>query len=129
MGVTLRLQSPYVLTVAEAMKVEAAKQGIDLVFLDSARSVTTELDQVENLISQKVDLVVMDPVDQKTSQPAAKLINKAGLPLVLLNNKFTADFTSNGGKFVTYVGSDDKEAGEIQGQYLADKLPDGGNVV
>jgi inositol transport system substrate-binding protein len=129
-GVTLfSLQNPYVVSVGEAMTIEAAKQGIDLVSLDSARNVTTELDQVENLITRKVDLIVMNPVDQKASQTAAKLINKAGIPLVLLITKFTDDFTVNGGKFVTYVGSEDTVAGEMEGQYLADKLPEGGNVV
>ena len=42
---------------------------------------------------------------------------------------FTDDFTSHGGKFVTYVGSDDTDAGKIEGQYLAEMLPGGGNVV
>jgi ABC-type sugar transport system substrate-binding protein len=129
-GVTLlSLQSPYVIALDDAMKAEAVREGIDLISLDSARSVMTELNQVENLLTRKVDLIVMIPVDQNSSQRAAKLINKAGVPLVLLTTKFTDDFTSNGGKFVTYVGSDDTVAGEIEGQYLADQLPEGGNVV
>ena len=129
-GVTLvSLQSPYLIIVVDAMKVEAAKQDIDLIFLDSARSVATESSQIESLIAKKVDLIVMNPVDQKTSQAAAKLINNAGIPLILLDARFTDDFTFGGGKFVAYVGSEDTVAGEIQGQYLADKLPEGGNVV
>jgi ABC-type sugar transport system substrate-binding protein len=125
----LSLQYPFLVTLNNAMKAEAAKHSIELVSLDPRQSVATELDQVENLITKKVDLIVMIPVDQKTSQAAAKLINKAGISLVLLNTKFTDDFTSNGGKFVTYVGSDDTDAGKIEGQYLVDKLPEGGNLV
>lgn len=122
-GVTLlSLQSPYVIALDDVMKAEAVREGIDLVSLDSGRSVMTELNQVENLLTRKVDLIVMIPVDQKSSQTAAKLINKAGVPLVLLTTKFTDDFTSNGGKFVTHVGSDDTVAGEIEGQYLAKVL-------
>jgi ABC-type sugar transport system substrate-binding protein len=113
-GVTLvSFQSPYLMIVVDAMKVEAAKQGIDLVFLDSARSVATESSQVESLIARKVDLIVMNPVDQRTSQAAAKLINNAGIPLILLDAKFTDDFTFGGGKFVAYVGSEDTVAGAI----------------
>jgi ABC-type sugar transport system substrate-binding protein len=125
----LSLQYPFLVTLDNAMNAEAAKQGIELVALDPRQSVATELSQIENLISKKVDLIVMIPVDQKTSQAAAKLVNKAGIPLVLVNTKFTDDFASNGGKFVTYVGSDDTDAGKIEGQYLADNLPNGGNVV
>jgi ABC-type sugar transport system substrate-binding protein len=111
------------------MATEAAKQGLELVSLDPGQSVSMERHQVEDLIHQKVRLIVMIPVDQKTSQIAAKLINAAGIPLVLLNTKFADDFTSNGGQSVTYIGSDHTEAGKIQGQFLADKLPEGGNVV
>ena len=111
------------------MKAEATRQGIDLVALDPRQSVATERNQVENLIKKKVDLIVMVPVDQSTSQATAKLINKAAIPLVLLNTKFSDDFLANGGKFVTYVGSDDTDAGKIEGRYLADTLPEGGNVV
>jgi ABC-type sugar transport system substrate-binding protein len=125
----LSLQYPFLVTLDKAMKAEASKHGIDLVSLDPRQNVSKELDQVENLITKKVDLIVMIPVDQKTSQAAAKLINKAGTPLILVNTRFTDDFTSDGGKFVTYVGSDDTDAGKIQGQYLVDKLPKGGNVV
>ncbi len=125
----LSLQYPFLVTLNNAMTAEASKQGIDLVSLDPRQSVSMERHQVENLIRQKVDLIVMVPVDQKTSQIAAKLINTAGIPLVLLNTKFADDFASNGGQSVTYIGSDDTEAGKIQGQFLADNLPEGGNVV
>jgi len=129
-GVTLlSLQSPFLVTLDNAMKSEAAREGIDLVSLDPGQNVSKELSQVKDLISRKVDLIVMIPVDQRMSQSAARLVNQAGIPLVLLNTKFTDDFTSNGGKFVTYVGSDDTVAGVIEGQYLVQNLPKGGNVV
>jgi ABC-type sugar transport system substrate-binding protein len=95
----LNLRSPYLITVEEAMKVEAVREGIDLVSLDPGLSVATELSQVESLIAKKVDLIVIVKIDRKASQTAAKLINEAGIPLVLLDTKFTDDFTFNGGKF------------------------------
>jgi ABC-type sugar transport system substrate-binding protein len=125
----LSLKYPFLVTVGNAMNSEAAKEGIDLVSLDPQQSVARELTQIESLIARKVDLIVMIPVDQKTSQTAAKLINQAGIPLVLLNTRFTDDFTSTGGKFVTYVGSDDTDAGKMEGQHLVDNLREGGNVV
>lgn len=129
-GVTLlSLQYPFLVTLDNAMKAEAAKDGIELISLDPRQSVATELNQIEDLITKKVNLIIMIPVDQKTSQAAAKLVNKAGIPLVQLNTRFTDDFAAGGGKFVTYVGSDDTDAGKIEGQYLADELPNGGNVV
>jgi inositol transport system substrate-binding protein len=128
-AVVLNLQSPYLVAINEAMKAEAAKEGLDLISLDSERSVMTERSHIKSLITRKVDLIIMTPIDQVTSQAAALLVNKAGIPLLLLETKFNSDFKSAGGKFVTFVGSDNTVAGEIEGRYLADKLPEGGNVV
>ncbi len=125
----LSLQYPFLVSLDEAMKSEATKKGIELITLDPRQSVATELNQVEDLVTRKVDLVVMIPVDQRTSQNAARLVNKAGIPLILVNTKFTDDFTAKGGTFVSYVGSDDTQAGQIEGQYLADQLPQGGAVI
>jgi inositol transport system substrate-binding protein len=125
----LSLQFPYVVAVSEAMKAEATKEGLDFICLDSARSVMTEKSQIESLIARKVDLIIMSPIDQATSQAAAILVNNAGIPLLLLDTKFNSDFKSAGGKFATFVGADDTVAGQIEGRYLADKLPEGGNVV
>jgi ABC-type sugar transport system substrate-binding protein len=125
----LSLAYPFLTTLGEAMKMEAKQKGIELLSLDPRQNVATELSQVKDLIKQQVDLIVMIPVDQNSSQTAARLINEAGIPLVLLNTKFTDTFASNGGKFVTYIGSDDLEAGKIEGRYLAETLPAGGNVI
>ena len=125
----LSLQYPYLVAVSEAMKAEAAKEGLGLISLDSERSVMTERSHVETLIKSKVDLIIMTPTDQATSQAAARLVNKAGIPLLLLETKFNNDFKSDGGKFAAFVGSDNTVAGEIEGRYLADQLPAGGNVV
>jgi ABC-type sugar transport system substrate-binding protein len=125
----LSLQSPYLVAISEAMKAEAAKEGLGLISLDSERSVMTERSHVETLINSKVDLIIMTPIDQSTSQAAARLVNQAGIPLLLLETKFNDDFRSDGGKFVTFIGSDNALAGEIEGRYLADQLPAGGNVV
>lgn len=122
----LSLEYPFLVTLDEAMKAEADAQGIELVDLDPRQETATEFTQIEDLITQQVDAIVMIPVDQEASQAAAKAVNDAGIPLILLNTRFTDDFD---GDFVTYVGSDDTEAGQIQGDYLAEALPDGGKVI
>lgn len=122
----LSLQYPFLVTLNDEMKTEAKAKDLNLDSLDPRQSTSTEQTQVENLIAQKVDAIIMIPVDQKASQAAAKEVNKAGIPLILVNTHFPANFS---GKFVSYIGSDDSEAGKIQGDYLADTLPQGGKVI
>jgi ABC-type sugar transport system substrate-binding protein len=128
-AILLNLRSPFLHAVGEALNAEADRLGIELISLDPARGVATELEQVKNLIARKVDLIIMVPVDQRTSQTAARLVNQAGIPLLFLKTELADDFISGGGRIVAYVGSDDTLAGQIEGEYLADKLPEGGNVV
>ena len=122
----LSLEYPFLVTLDEAMSAKASDAGINLVSLDPRQEVSTELTQIEDLITRKVDAIVMIPVDQKTSQEAAKKVNAAEIPLVLVNTRFTDDFA---GEFVTYVGSDDTEAGEIQASYANEQLADGDQII
>lgn len=122
----LSLEYPFLVALNDSMKAEASTQKLDLVSLDPRQKTATELTQIEDLITQKVDAIVMIPVDQKASQTAAKKVNKAGIPLILVNTRLSDDFD---GEYVSYVGSDDTEAGKIEGEYLAAQLPNGGNVV
>src|SRR5271154_6082054 len=62
-AVLLSLQYPFLVTLNNAMATEAAKQGLELVSLDPRQSVSMERHQVEDLIHQKVRLIVMIPVD------------------------------------------------------------------
>lgn len=129
-GVTLlSLQYPFLVTLSEAMKDEANKLGVKLIALDPRQKVATELSQVENLITQKVDAIVMIPVDENASIPAAKKVNKAKIPLILLNTKLAPTFLARGGKYVAYVGSDDNVAGRIEGTHLVKELNGEGNVI
>ncbi|WP_020576171.1 sugar ABC transporter substrate-binding protein [Actinopolymorpha alba] len=129
-GVTmLSLQYPFLVRLAGAMNAEAARKHVNLVLLDPRHDVATELDQVQNLITRGVDLITMIPVDEQSSQTAARKVDAAGIPLVLLNTRLSSGFTRTGGHYVTYVGANDVTAGRIQGEYLAKQLPDGGNVI
>ncbi|MCL4458712.1 MAG: sugar ABC transporter substrate-binding protein [Chloroflexi bacterium] len=129
-GVTLlSLQYPFLVTVGESMKDEASKLGVNLISLDPRQKTDTELSQIENLITQKVNLIIMIPVDVDGSIAAAKKVNQAGIPLILLNTKLSPSFQAEGGKFVTYVGSDDVAAGRIEGTFLVKELNGRGNVI
>lgn len=122
----LSLEYPFLVTLDDAMKATASEEGIDLVSLDPRQEVATELTQVEDLITRKVDAIVMIPVDQETSQAAAKKVNDADIPLILVNTRFSDDFA---GDYVSYIGSDDTEAGQIEAEYANEQLADGGSIV
>ncbi|MFO2465945.1 sugar ABC transporter substrate-binding protein [Pseudomonas sp. 15FMM2] len=100
--------------------------GVQLQFEDARADVVKQLSQVENFISQKVDAMVVNPVDTASTARITKAATEAGIPLVYVNRRPDQAKLPKG---VVAVFSEDVEAGKLQMQYLADKLGGKGKVV
>lgn len=126
-GVSLNsLEYPFIVTMNDAMQDEAAQSGLSLVTVDSRANVATELSQMEDLLTRNVDVVVMDAVDAESSEATGKRVNAAGIPLILVDNRFAEDSDID---VVAYVGTDAMESGRLQAKYLNEALPDGGKII
>lgn len=107
-------------------KAKSMPGGVSLQFEDARSDVVKQLSQVENFISQKVDAIVVNPVDTAATKKITDAAVKAGIPLVYVNRR---PDDLNLPKGVVTVASNDLEAGEMQMQYLADKMGGKGNIV
>lgn len=124
--VLLDLQDPDVALMADAMQGEAEADGVDLIVADSKKDTSTELNQVEDLLTRQVDAVILQPLDGEASQTAANRVTEAGVPLFILSTEFAEGADVD---YVSYIGVDDTVAGEMQAEYLNELLPDGGPIV
>ena len=77
---------------------------------------------VEQVLTDKPDVVIFIPVDDVAMIPSVKKLNAANIPVVLVANPLP-------GSFVTYVGADDYEIGYRQAHYLFDALGGQGKIV
>jgi inositol transport system substrate-binding protein len=100
-------------------KAKSYPEGVQLQFEDARSDVVKQLSQVESFISQKVDAIVVNPVDTAATKKITEAAVKAGIPLVYVNRR-PDDLKLPKG--VVTVASNDLEAGEMQMQYLADKM-------
>ena len=100
--------------------------GVQLQFEDARADVVKQLSQVENFISQKVDAIIVNPVDTASTKNIISAATKAGIPLVFVNRRPDQKDLP---KDVVAVTSDDTEAGRLQMQYIAEKLGGKGNIV
>jgi inositol transport system substrate-binding protein len=107
-------------------KAKSYPEGVQLQFEDARSDVVKQLSQVESFISQKVDAIVVNPVDTAATKKITEAAVKAGIPLVYVNRR-PDDLKLPKG--VVTVASDDLEAGEMQMQYLADKMGGKGDIV
>lgn len=100
--------------------------GVQLQFEDARADVVKQLSQVENFISQKVDAIIVNPVDTASTGNIIKAATAAKIPLVFVNRRPDSLTLAPG---VAAVTSDDVEAGKLQMQYIAEKLGGKGNIV
>lgn len=98
--------------------IEAAKSDpdVEIKFTDANNDASRQLDQIDNLIAQKVSVIVVVPVDYEGIVPGVEKANEAGIPVVALG------IQSAGGKY-TFVGSMNIDAGKMQAEYMKKNLP------
>ena len=130
-GVSMsQFDDTYLTNVREYMDKHAKSypkgDGVQLQFEDARADVVKQLSQVENFISQKVDAIIVNPVDTASTARISKSAIEAGIPLVYVNRRPDQKDLPKG---VAAVTSDDEEAGRLQMQYIADKLGGKGKIV
>ena len=125
-GVTMALFDDVWLTfVRDAMTKKGSALGdVDLTIVDAKNDTAKQVGQVENFLAQKMDAIVILPVDTAATGPMTKAVTAAKTPLVYVNRK-----PDNLPKGVLYVGSDSIDAGQFVGEEVSKALGGKGNVV
>ena len=124
-GVTFPILDQFLQTVADGMQAKATEMGtVDLNIVAAQEKTDVQLGQVENFISQKVDAIIVIPVDTDAAGPMTAKAQAAKIPLVYVNRR-----PSDLPKGVPYVGSDSLYAGTVEMESLAKLAGGKGNVV
>jgi len=111
-------------SVESAAKSAGAK--FTLVTAGQQTAVSTQVSQVEDLIAKGVDGIVLSPMDSKAVIPVLKKAKEAGIPVVLVDQTIEAN---NEDLYLSYIGTDNFNAGKVAGQTLAEALGNKGNVL
>jgi inositol transport system substrate-binding protein len=106
-GVSMLFDDLWLTTLRDAMTEYAATQpNVELVMVDSKEDVATQLAQVENFVTQKVDAIVVIAANTDAADPMTKAAQDAGIPLLYVNR-----LPSNLPEGISYVGSESIQAG------------------
>ena len=117
------LNNPFFVTLKEGAEEKANEVGAELIVLDSQNDPAKELSNVEDLITQGVDMILINPTDSDAVVNAIKSANAASIPVI------TLDRGANAGDVVTHIASDNVAGGKMAGQFIIDTLGGKGNVV
>ena len=124
MGLSLStLNNPFFVTLRDGALDTAKKLGIELIVLDAQDNPAKQLNDIEDLIQQRVDLIIINPTDSDAIVSAVESANEAGIPVI------TVDRAANGGKVVCHIASDNVAGGRMAAQYIAKALNGEGKIV
>lgn len=123
-GLAISTQSnPFFVTLKEGAQQAAAAGTAELITVDAQDDAAKQASSIEDLIQQKVDVIIINPTDSSAVVPAVESANAAGIPVI------TVDRTSDGGTVASHIASDNKAGGALAAQYIAEQLGGSGNVV
>ncbi len=118
------LGEPWRVQMNADIKAAAAKHPeITMIFKDAQNNTTTQQSQVQELVDQKVDLIIISPKEAlPLTKPVADAMD-AGIPVIVLDRKVEGD------KYTCFIGGDNVKIGEEAGKYMVKLLGGKGNIV
>ncbi|MEV7090712.1 substrate-binding domain-containing protein [Streptomyces sp. NPDC093085] len=116
-------QSPFYVQLRTGAEQAAEKAGARLDFADAGDDVTKQNNDIQDLITRGVDVLLVNPVDPKGVTAGLAAAKAAGIPVVTVDRPVPSGA-------VAQVGRDNKEMGRLVGAQLAKALgPQGGKVI
>lgn len=117
------LNNPFFVELRDGAKKAAAAGRADLVVLDAQDRADKQASDIEDLITRKVKVIIVNATDSDAIIPSILAANAANIPVV------TVDRSANGGKVAYHVASDNVAGGKLAGDYIKKLLGGRGNVV
>jgi ribose transport system substrate-binding protein len=117
------LGAAYFIGMSKAVQVAASETGNVKVRVTDANGDGAKLtSDIQNLVSQKVDGIIISAGPLAAAPAALKAAKDAGIPVVMVDRKLTGE------DYSSWIGPDNEAIGKQNGEYIANKLPDGGKV-
>lgn len=94
-----------------------------VVFSDAQQDNSKQIADVENFITQKVDLLIISPNEATPLTDVVKRAFDSGIPVIVLDRRV------DGSAFTSFIGGDNVLIGKKAGEWVAKNYPNGCNIV
>ena len=100
------------------MRIEASNyDGVEIIIKDAQNNNETQIQQIRDLIRQKVDVLIISPYQSEPITAVAEEAYRAGIPTIITDRKVNTD------QYTSFVGANNYEIGLAAGNYAAHYLP------
>jgi len=126
-GLAMANQDTFLAYMSDALLAQGKKDNADVQMEVAGDDVGKQLSQIQNFIAQKVDAIIVNPVDTDVTPRITKLVTAANIPLIYVNRR-PADFEKLPAG-VAWVASDEKVSGTLETQEVCRVMKGKGNIV
>lgn len=91
--------------------------NVELVVKDAKNNNETQIEQIRELVRQKVDVLIISPYQSEPITAVAEEAYRAGIPTIITDRKVNTDL------YTTFVSANNYEIGKAAGNYAASHLP------
>lgn len=110
-------------------QVRAVEKGLEpyahirFIYTDGKGSTAKQIQDIENLISRGVDILITSPRDSRAMLPVIEQAHNQGIAVILLTRKIDNE------AFTTFIAPDDAAIARDAARYIAGQLDSKGNVL
>ncbi|ROR13355.1 ABC transporter substrate-binding protein [Erwinia sp. JUb26] len=115
------LNNDYFVTMKQSLEQAAAEIGAKVYVADAHHDVSKQINDVEDMLQKKIDILLINPTDTVGVQSAVMSAHKAGAVVVAIDAQAEGPVDS-------FVGSENYDAGLQAGEYLAKSIGGKGKV-
>lgn len=116
------LNNPFFVTLRDGAQKAATSGLVQLTVVDGANDNAKQADEISTFITQKVDVIIVNPTDSDAVVSSVQKANQAKIPVIAV------DRNSNGGTLASFIASNNVEAGKLGAQQLLNAVPSGAKV-
>lgn len=122
-GLSVSTQNnPFFVTLVEGAEAAAEEAGVKLIVVDAGDDAAKQVSDIEDLVSKKVSVLIVNPVDSDAVATAVQSAVNQGVKVI------SADRAVNGVMIDCQIASDNVLGAELATQYIVDQLGEGAKV-
>lgn len=107
-----------------SIKIEASlRPEVDLKVSDANNNIKKQIEDIERFIANKVDVIIVSPIQSKPLTAVVEKSIKAGIPVLVVDRKI------DGENYTAYLGADNIEIGRIALRYIISHSKGSGKII
>lgn len=118
------LGNPFFHVLKDAVVNKGEELGYETIVYDGQNDAAKQPAQIEDALQKGVDAIIIIPADESSTKNALNDATSMGIPVVTMDRE-----VHGVDGILSYLVTDNVKGGELCGKWLAEKMPEGGNVI